>query len=277
MSLNLESLTAEERSRLVDIDNIFATKFRGKKISPFLIRLAKKILRQDALNELVARTTEDGEEFCTQMLREMGVSLEIEGLENIPADGTLYTFASNHPLGGADGMALCGIIGEHFGRVSMPVNDFLTFIKPIAPLCVPINKVGSQARNLPALMDSAFGSDRQIMIFPAGLCSRRIKGVISDLAWTKTFLTKSIATQRAIVPVHFVGQNSRRFYFVANLCKWLKLKFNLAMILLPDEVIKAKGKTYKMVFGKPIPYTHFDKSKSVNEWVKWIREIVYNL
>ena len=45
------------------------------------------------------------------------------------ADGTLYTFASNHPLGAVDGVALCGLISRQFGSVKMPVNDFLLYLK----------------------------------------------------------------------------------------------------------------------------------------------------
>lgn len=266
-----------EDKRLIDLDEAFETKFGGKKPSKLLMWLVKKVLHQDQLNKLILKTTGDGAEFCEQILKGLDITVEAEGLENIPADGTLYTFASNHPLGGVDGMTICSIIARNFGEPRMLVNDFLTFIHPLESLCIPINKVGAQARNLPILVDSAFKSSHQLLIFPAGLCSRKIDGTIKDLPWTKTFLTKSISTGRTIVPVHFIGRNTNRFYSVANICKKLGIKFNLAMIMLPGEMLRAKGKRFKVVFGKPIPASRFDSGKTQSQWVDYIRNQAYSL
>ena len=271
-----ETPVMTDNDRLVDLDKVVATKFKGKKIPGFVVSFLKKFIHQDFLNSILSDDS-DGVEFCEHTLNRMGVTLEVEGLENVPADGTLYTFASNHPLGGIDGLALCSIIGRHFGEVKMPVNDFLMYIKPLEPLFIPVNKTGSLARNLPTMLDSAFRSDDQILIFPAGICSRRIGGTVQDLPWTKTFITKSRATSREIVPVHFIGENSSRFYRVANLCKALKLKFNFAMLFLPDEMYRARGSHFKVVFGKPLPAGTFDSSRTPLQWASYIREKVYQL
>lgn len=144
-------------------------------------------------------------------------------------------------------------------------------------MCVPINKTGAQARNLPILLDEAFRSGDQILIFPAGICSRKIDGKIQDLPWTKTFINKSRQTGRAIVPVHFIGQNSRRFYRVSNLCKKLKLKFNFAQLLLPDELYKARNSHFRIIFGEPIPCSSLDTSRTPLEWASEMREKVYQM
>jgi 1-acyl-sn-glycerol-3-phosphate acyltransferase len=170
------------------------------------------------------------------------------------------------------------MISREFGNVCMPVNDFLMFLKPLAPLCVPINKTGNQVRNLPQLMDDAFRSDDQIMIFPAGVCSRRIKGKIQDFPWTKTFITKSVETGRPVVPVHFVGRNPARFYRADWLFrKVLKTKFNIPMLFLPDALYHSQHKTFKIVLGQPIPASTFDDSRKPVEWAAWVREKVYQL
>ena len=114
-------------------------------------------------------------------------------------------------------------------------------------------------------------------MFPAGLCSRRNHGIIRDLEWKKTFITKSVETQRDIVPIHFGGQNSDFFYRLANICKWLGIKFNLAMLYLPDEMYKNTGKTFTVKIGKPIPWQTFDKSKTATEWAAYVKNIVYKL
>ncbi len=261
---------------LIDLDQVVATKFRGKKIPAFVVGWLKKFIHQDFLNDILSDDSE-GVAFCEHTLERMNVTVEVEGLENVPSDGTLYTFASNHPLGGVDGLALCSIIGRRFGEVKMPVNDFLMYIKPLEPLFLPVNKTGSLARSLPAMLDAAFHSDDQILIFPAGICSRRIDGKVQDLQWTKTFINKSKASGRAIVPVRFVGENSRRFYRVANLCKALKLKFNFAMLFLPDEMYRARNARFKVVFGEPVPCEAFDGSRTPLQWAAYMREKTYQL
>jgi len=270
-------MSDENNDRLIDIERVIAEKFKGKKVPKFVVKLIKKLIHVDFINSVIRQTPSDGVAFCKEALRQLDITVDVFGLENIPTDGTRYTFASNHPLGGADGIALCSIIGGRFGSIKMLVNDFLLFMKPIAPMCVPVNKVGGQSRNLPALVDEAYSSDNQLLIFPAGLCSRKIGGEIKDLPWGKSFISKSVQYQRSIVPVHFVGQNSGRFYFIAKLCKALRLKFNIAMLFLPDEMYRARGSRFSVIFGKPIPCESFDSSKSPLEWASYMRQLVYNI
>ena len=121
-----------------------------------------------------------------------------------------------------------------------------------------------------------FSGENHVIMFPAGLCSRRIDGVVQDLPWQKTFVLKSRKHQRDIVPVHFIGQNSNRFYRVANLCKFFHLP-NFAMALLPDEMYRSRGKHFEVRFGKPIPWQTFDQSRTVMEWAAFVRDEVYKI
>ena len=157
------------------------------------------------------------------------------------------------------------------------LNDLLMNLKGMAPLGIPVNKIGGQARNLPRLIDEAFHSDNHMLVFPAGLCSRKIDGKIQDLPWGKAFISKSRQTGRDIIPIHFEGENSKRFYNIASLQKLLGLKFNFAMLLLPDEMYKSKGRKYTITFGKPVSIASLDKSKSDTEWAQEIRKSVYEL
>ena len=147
----------------------------------------------------------------------------------------------------------------------------------LAPFFVPINKTGKQSRNFPQLVEAVFNSPNHIIMFPAGLCSRRINGQIHDLPWQKTFITKSVETQRDIVPIRFDGRNSDFFYRIANVGKRLGLKFNIAMLYLVDELYKNRGKTFDVTIGKPIPYSTFDKSRKPQEWAAYVEDIVYKL
>lgn len=264
--------------RAIEIDKIVAARAKGRKIPRFLLNWMKKLIHQDMINSYLVQGY-DGVEFCEKCLEYLDVKVDVKGLENIDTSGnTKYTFVSNHPLGGIDGVTLGMVIGKPFGgNIRYLVNDFLMNLKGLAPLCVPVNKVGGQSRDLARLVDEAFRSENQMLIFPAGKCSRRIDGKIQDPAWTKTFVVKSVATGRQVVPVHFLGRNSNRFYMVDKICKLLHIKFNLAMALLPDEMMRNMHGTFRIVIGKPVPAETFDDSRTPLEWAKWVRKKVYEL
>ena len=264
---------------IIDLERIVNGRAGKGRVPGFVIRWGKKFIHQDLINEFLEKGYE-GVEFCEKCLEHMDVKVNVEGLENLDGFGedTLFTFASNHPLGGIDGVTLGMVFGKRFdGKIKYLVNDILMNIKGLAPMCVPINKLGGQSRNLPALIDDAFRSDYHMIIFPAGKCSRRIDGRIQDVEWGKTFITKSVQTGRHIVPVHFIGQNSKRFYRIDRICKALKIKFNIPMLFLPDELYRGMHGSFTVRIGKPVPPTAFDRSKSPKEWAQWFRSLVYSI
>ena len=158
------------------------------------------------------------------------------------------------------------------------VNDLLMNLPGLAPLCIPINKTGSQSRRFPAMVEAGFKSGKHhILMFPAGLCSRKNNGIIRDIPWSKTFITKSVEAQRDVVPIHFGGRNSARFYALAHLCKRLGLRFNFAMLFLVDEMYRNVHQTFTVTIGKPIPWQTFDKSKTPMEWAHFVENKVYDL
>ncbi len=268
----------------VDVDQIIRAKAGSKyKYFPrFVISWLKKTLHQDEVNEFLTGRGNGkyGQDFLDECVRYLEMDLKVVGLDRLPSNegGRYYTIVSNHPLGGEDGVALGSILCHKYdSRIKYLVNDVLMNLKGLAPLCIPINKTGSQSRNFPKMVETAFQSDNNVLMFPAGLCSRKQGGVIRDLDWKKTFITKSIEYRRDVIPVHFSGQNSERFYRIANLCKALHIKVNLAMLFLVDEMYKNVGKSFTVTFGEPIPWQTFDKSKTHAEWAQWVKEKVYEL
>lgn len=261
----------------IDVARIVSER-TGKRIPRFLGRMMERFIHQDFINGFLSKGYE-GVEFCTECVKYLDITLKVKGLDELRIpEGVKLTYASNHPLGGADGVALIGVIGSGKDRpLKLMVNDFLMNIKGLAPMCVPVNKLGGQSRRLSSDVDSIFAGEADILMFPSGKCSRKNDGRIQDPAWKKTFITKSVETGRWIVPVHFIGTNSKRFYRVDSLCKALGIKFNLPMLFLPSELHRAQGKEFEIIFGEPIPPTRFDSSKSPLEWAKVIREEVYNL
>lgn len=266
---------------LIDVEAILANKAgrKARYIPRFLVSYLKKIVHQDELNVFLGNEPEDrsGVAFIEDFFKFFDNSFVVDGMENLPSDGWC-TFVSNHPLGAIDGLGLGMILGRHYDeKIRYLVNDLLMNIPQLKSLFIPINKTGRQAKNFPQQIESAFKSENHILMFPAGICSRRRNGVICDLDWKKTFITKSIQTQRDIVPIHFEGRNSDFFYNLAGLNELLHIKFNIAMLYLSDEMFKNRGKTFKVSIGKPIPWQTFDKSRKPSEWAQYVKDIVYSL
>ena len=267
----------------IDIDEIVRGKAGAKArfVPRFVLSWRKRIIHQDEVNEFIlSEGDKQGIPWLDDCMEYLGTKLNVKGLENLPddSDGRLFTFVSNHPLGGPDGVALGHLLGHRYGgRIKYLVNDLLMNLHGLAPFFVPINKTGKQSRDFPQLVEAVFNSPNHIIMFPAGLCSRRINGQIHDLPWQKTFITKSVETQRDIVPIRFNGRNSDFFYRIANVGKRLGLKFNIAVLYLVDELDKNRGKTFDVIIGKPIPYSTFDKSRKPQEWAEYVEVIVYKL
>ena len=266
--------------KTIDISQILKDKMgaKAKWVPAPLVSWLKHIVHEDEVNKYLWESRHlTGVDWLEECVRYLDMTLEIVGAENLPDknDGRLYTFVSNHPLGGADGVALGSIIGRHYdGRFRYLVNDLLMNLPGLAPVCIPINKA---SRHFPAMVEAGFSSDYHMLMFPAGLCSRKINGQIHDIPWTKTFISKSVETHRDVVPIHFGGQNSAFFYNLANFCKKTGIKFNIAMLFLVDEMYKNVHKTFRVSIGKPIPWQTFDKSKKPIEWAQYVEDLVYKL
>lgn len=252
----------------------------AKHIPGFVFRKLEHIIRQDELNRILNENAEKkGVAFAAGALASLEIRTQPIGLDSLP-EGKRYIFASNHPLGGLDGMALIATIGKKYGaeNVKCIVNDILMLIKPLNDVFLPINKHGRQSRQSMEDVDKAYSGDCQLITFPAGLCSRRdSNGQIRDLEWKKSFITKSVESKRDIVPVYFEGTNSSFFYKFARFREKTGIKLNIEMILLPGETVDRKGRTFRIKFGKPIPYGTFDNSRSPKEWAEEVKNRVYEM
>jgi putative hemolysin len=274
---------SESIEKTIDIDKILASKMgdKAKFVPKLLVRWLKRIIHEDEVNRFLWESRDkSGTEWLTECVRYLDMDIKIEGIENLPDknDGKLYTFVSNHPLGGQDGVALGSIIGKHYdGNFRYLVNDLLLNLPGLAPVSIGINKTGKQSRDFPRMVEAGFQSNNHMLMFPAGLNSRKINGVIHDLPWKKTFISKSVEYQRDVVPIYFSGRNSERFYRIANWQKKLGLKINIAMLFLVDEMYRNVHKSFTVKIGKPIPWQTFDKSKTPMEWAKFVEDKVYEL
>ena len=269
----------------LDIEAILKKRIPSSKqkfIPGFLYTALSRLIHQDELNEILRISyPSQGSEFSQKVLNHLDIEVEVDGAENLPSPDHRVVFASNHPLGGLDGIALIAVLGERYGdeNISFLVNDLLMNVEPLSNVFLPINKYGSQARAAAEAINAAYASDRQIVIFPAGLVSRlHPGGEIHDLKWQKAFVQKAIENDRDIVPVRFIALNRKRFYRLSKWRKKLGIKVNIEQATLPAELCASRGKRFRIIIGKPISVSELKTSgKSFPQLAEEIRSHVYTL
>lgn len=263
----------------IDIGNILLQKAPklARRIPRPAVEWLRRTIREKEINHILASYWElPPQEFIQACFREWGVTYSAQGLEKLDPAGR-YLFVANHPFGGMDGMMLADKLIDRFGDARVVVNDLLMHVEPLRPLWVPVNKHGAQNIDYARRFDEAFFGDLPILTFPAGLCSRRIGGRVTDLEWKTSFLKKAYASQRCIVPVFVEGRLSNFFYRVDRLRKALGVKFNIEMLWLPDEMFSQQGKHFRIVVGDPISTADLQSLGSLREQTEAIRTKTYFL
>ncbi len=265
--------------KYVDIEKVFKEKNASAyKLTPsFIINYIKRILHEDVINDFQNRAANlRGFEYCKAAIKEVGVTVTYTGLEHTPTTGG-FIVASNHPLGGVDGMALLDTFSNVRKDIRFIVNDLLKNLENFGELFVATNKLGSNAMENIRRIEAEFASDRGILIFPAGLVSRRTNGVIKDLDWNKSFITKSIKYGTPVIPVYCSGRLSNWFYNLSSFRKTLGIKANVEMLYLVDEMYDKVLDKIHVTIGKPIPASTFTKDTKPQEWANIVRDYVYEL
>lgn len=250
----------------------------AKMIPGFVYRFLKRLIHEEGINEFIERYGDrKGLAFADGMVEYLQVTYDVIGEEHLPEADGRYIFVSNHPLGGPDGVILISFLGKHYPRLKFPVNDILLNLKNLNDIFLPINKHGGMAKEAVTAIEEAYASDAQMIMFPAGLVSRKTKEGIRDLTWQKSFVAKAVQHRRDIVPIFISGQNTNFFYRLANFRKRIGLKANLEMLCLPDETFKKRGQHLTIHIGTPIPWQSLDRSRKPTEWAELIKGKVYDL
>jgi putative hemolysin len=261
----------------IDIEQVLKEKNAKlhKWLPGFVIKYIKRIVHEDDINQVMANNGHlHGIDFVNALIEEFGIEVSLTGEENIPLEEPVI-FASNHPLGGMDGVAFMYALGKYRTDIRFLVNDILTNIKNFEPMFVPVNKHGSNSREVSKLIEETYAGDYAVLVFPAGLVSRKQKGAIKDLEWKKSFISKAKRYRKSVVPVYIEGRNSNFFYNLAKIRKNIGIKANIEMFYLADEMFAQRGKKVVIHIGKPISYQYFDKSKTEIEWAEEVKKLVY--
>jgi putative hemolysin len=275
----MDTENAKKEMPKIDVERVLYSKNpRLRNFVPrFFVNYLKRIVHQEDLNQFLEASGDlKDTELIEAGLKFFGIKADVSGTENIPFSGR-YIFVSNHPLGGLDGLVFIHEVSKVFKDIKFPVNDILTSIGNLSGIFLAVNKHGPQGKEAARRIEEAYASESQILYFPAGLCSRKKRGIIKDLEWHKSFITKAIQHQRDVIPAYFSGRNSDFFYNLANFRKFIGLRANIEMLYLADEMFRQRGKEIRLVFGKKIPWQTFDRRKSAVEWAEWVKAKSYEL
>ena len=270
-------MSKDRTDYLLDLDEILGPAMRAK-LPGFAKRFLKRRLHIDQINDCIMKAEHyAGAGFFDEALDYIGITYKVRGEENLDLSKK-YLFACNHPLGGPEALIIGSIFRKIYGDGFMvPSNQILYNMKPLQEFFVPVSVGGRQGRGIAEKIAGMFESDRQVLVFPAGLCAKSIKGVVTEMPWKKMFITQSRKYERDVVPVHISGHNSKWYFFLSWLSRMLKLKFNIGMLYLVDELFGQKGNEFVITFGKPVPYESFDSSKTDLQWADEVKNIVKNL
>jgi len=248
-----------------------------KKLPGFVIRRLEKLIKQEELNYILDKYKDcEGAAFHQNVIKEFNITLNVEGLENLPENGKCF-FLANHPFGVVDGLCLTKIVIEKYGNFKAIGNESFQFVPNLRPYIALVNPYGMSSKSYVTELEKVYQSDVAITHFPAGEVSRRYHGKIQDRAWQKSFITRAISCNRDIVPFYFHGRNSNLFYGINLVRRALGIKTNIELSLLPRELFLKKNKTVHLKIGKPISWKKFDSTHTHVQWAQKVKDHVYNM
>ncbi len=274
----MDEATHKKNFKPINLRDLFLDKNPrvGRWIPRFVFRALSRMMKIDFFNDpiLYNHGYKKDVAFAQACKEAFNVTVDVVGEENLKKDER-FIFASNHPLGGFDGMMIIVELSKVYPHIKVLVNDILTKVNNMDGTFVPVNKHGAQAMENVRRINAIFESDEQVMTFPAGLVSRRKKGLIRDPEWQKSIIVKAKSSKRAVVPIHVSGRCSNFFYNLANTRKFFGVRTNLEMFFLPNESYKHRNQHFLLTFGKPIPYETFDNRHTPLEWAQLVKDHVY--
>jgi len=221
-----------------------------------------------------------GENFFAAALRLLRMTVEFDQAELAltPASGPVL-FISNHPYGVLDGITLTWLATHVRPDTKVLANDVLCQAPEASANLLPVAFAPTrEARetNVQSRLSaqSWLREGHAVGIFPGGGVStseRPLKGPAVDLPWAP-FTAKLLRMSKAtVVPIFFVGQNSRLFQLASHLSLTLRLS------LVFRETARRIGTKVKVRVGKPIPFSEIAHIEDRSELVKELRKRTFAL
>ena len=188
-------------------------------------------------------------------------------------------FISNHPYGVLDGITLTWLATKVRPDTKVLANDVLCQAPEARGNLLPVAFAPTrEARetNVRSRLEaqSWLRDGHAIGIFPGGGVStseRPLQGPAVDLPWAP-FTAKLLSMSKAtVVPVYFVGQNSRLFQLASHLSLTLRLS------LVFRETARRIGSNLKVRVGAPVPFADIAHIEDRGELVMELRKRTFDL
>lgn len=248
-----------------------------------VIQAIEKIGGQRKLKKLYfqhQKSVKGGENFFDAAMRllKMKVEFDEQALAQTPATGPVL-FISNHPYGVLDGITLTWLATKVRPDTKVLANDVLCQAPEAAANLLPVafapTREARETNVNSRLQAQAWLRDgHAIGIFPGGGVStseKPLKGPAVDLPWAP-FTAKLLRMSKAtVVPVFFVGQNSRLFQLASHTSLTLRLS------LVFRETARRIGSRLKVRVGKPIPFSEIAHLENRDELVAELRKRTFGL
>lgn len=216
-----------------------------------------------------------GHGFWRQALGIMGIDVTTppDQIARIPATGPLVVVA-NHPHGLVDGMVLAELIGRVRKDYKILARALLTDVQEVKSFLVPVpfpHDADAQQRLL-AMRRSAMAHLAEggaVVVFPAGAIARaeHLFGPAREGAWSVFTAQLILRSKASVVPIRFLGQNSRWYQIAAQIAAPLRQG------LLLHEVVQALNRPQGPIIGEVI------SSEDLVQWrsdprglAAWLRE-----
>jgi putative hemolysin len=216
--------------------------------------------------------------FSDRALAVLGISYESHGeLDDIPAAGPTLVVA-NHPFGALDGLVFASLLARRRPDVRLLANNVLGLLPGVRDQLLLVNVFGGRtvtAKNVTPMrtairwMRDAGGC---LCVFPAGVVSHEQTGVegVIDPVWHESVARMARMTGAVVVPCFIEGQNSRLFQRAARIHPFLRT------LLLPRELLRARGGQVQVHIGRAIPAAQLD-SRDDRATAAGLRHRVYAL
>ncbi|MGY3438735.1 MULTISPECIES: lysophospholipid acyltransferase family protein [unclassified Marinovum] len=210
-----------------------------------LLRLVRRFEREGP---------KQGHAFFGQALEFMKIELQTppEQIAQIPKTGPVVIVA-NHPHGLVDGMVLAELVGRVRTDYKILTRNLLSGVEEIEDFMIAVpfpheDNAREESLEMRKQAMSHLANGGVLILFPSGVvaASETMFGDAVEAIWnpfTAKLIYRSGAT---VVPVHFVGQNSR-IYQIAN-----RISATLRQGLLIHEVMHACKRPQAPIIGAPI-------------------------
>jgi len=209
------------------------------------------------------------------VIDEMQMTLEKNGLENeIPTSGAVIVIA-NHPFGGADAIALCGICIAQRPDTKVFANSITAELPGTADFSISLQILGENGAtqtNRSAMKEALahLRSGGVLVVFPAGAVSRWRNDLtqVADPQWSEHVARLAQKTETPVLPVKIFGRNPSWFEFFGVIHPIVR------SALIVRVFLSSKSHKICIKAGKIIGFQELCEAGDASEATKMLREAV---